>query len=108
MINTIATTHHSAPRSQARFTESAPENIWEAKLPPIVLLMACIIMASNTLPRVLLNSQAKVTVHAIICTISLESSTPVIKNGRCQRAHSTPKIRAAKRAELPFCKTGKA
>src|SRR5918994_735709 len=77
MITTIATTHHSPPRSHARFTESTPENIWETKLPPIVLLMACIIMASNTLPWVLLYGQVKTTVHAMSCTLSFQSSTPV-------------------------------
>ena len=35
-------------------------------MPPIVLLIACISIASNTLPRVLLNSQAKATDHAMI------------------------------------------
>ncbi len=44
---------------------SVPENIWEMKLPEMVLLIACIIMASNTLCPVLFISQAKTTGSAV-------------------------------------------
>src|SRR5215217_6736816 len=54
---TIATTPHSARRSHAWFTESAPENIWPTNPLEKVLFMLWKSMTINTLPLALLNSQ---------------------------------------------------
>jgi hypothetical protein len=105
---TIATAHHSTASSHDCLTESAPENIGEKKLPEMVLFIACIIIAINTLPSALLNTQANTTDTAITSTMSDQLICPTTMRGRCQKAHSTPRIRLAESAERSACSCGRA
>ena len=105
---TIATATQSAASSHDSLTESAPENIGPKKLPEMVLFIACITMAINTLPLALLNTQAKTTDAAIISTMSDQLTYPTNISGRCQKAQSNPRIKLANSAERPTCSRGKA
>src|SRR5215208_4703075 len=108
MTTTTAVAHHSAANNHASLAESAPENIGPKKPPEMVLFVACISMASNTLPRVLLKTQVKTTVHETMNTMSDQGTSPTTISGRCQKAHSTPRIRLANNADRPTCRRGRA
>src|SRR5919112_425118 len=105
---TTATAHHNAASSHDSLTESAPENIGEKKLPEMVLFMACSSITISTLPSALLNTQATTTDTAITSTRSDQLICPTTISGRCQNAHSTPRMRLANRAECSVCSWGKA